>query len=370
MVVVRIVCVLLLMLFATPVAAQTPLTAVSELLDRYARGEPRVLAPFNTPAYLQHLREELSREAEAWIRRGGSAATRKRELVAATFALEAARASADVDWDDGKRLIQWGSALVRRAKMPDEPERLWHLAALSLIQGATANDLLVEQQKLAWMRFEAEPRFLLAMVVMLEGDTWPDPDRGEPWDANDAGLEDSFRMGEARRKSGQSSRVDIRSKSYEYQRRLKMRTAITLFEDLANLAEIRAEVLLRLGFLHFRLQHTEIALEQFEEVPTHTKDPFLLYLAQFLAGTVRERSGDRSNAITAYRAALTAMPRAQAASIALATLLFLGDDREEATRLAEAAVAPPLADDPWRTYQTGDHRFWAERLSALRKAIE
>ena len=353
-----------------PLAAQTALTPVPDLLDRYARGDQKVLAPFGTAEYLRHLREQLTRDADAWIRREGQQRVRQRELVAATFALEAARASYDIDWDEGKRLIQWGSSIVRRPKLPDEAERLWHLAALSVIQGATANDLLIEQQKLAWERFKSEPRFLLALVVMLEGDTWPDPDRAEPWDSNDVGLEESFQMNEARRRGQQGSRGDLREKSYEYQRRTRMRTAIMLLEDLADLAEIRAEVLLRLGFLHFRLRHSEIALEQFEEALTLTEEPFLVYLAAFLSGTIREQQGDRSNAVAAYRAALAAVPRAQAASFALATLLFLGDDRVEAAQVADQAVAPPLADDPWRSYQRGDFRFWSERLSALKKAIE
>jgi tetratricopeptide (TPR) repeat protein len=175
-------------------------------------------------------------------------------------------------------------------------------------------------------------------------------------------------MNAARRVPGLAGQ-DLRAKSYEYQRRTRMRSAITLLEDLSNAEAVRAEVLLRLGFLHLRLHHSEIALEQFEDVLTRTKDPFLLYLAHFLTGVGREQEGDRANAVASYRAALAIMPRAQSASFALASLLFIGNGREEAAGLIDSAIAAPMADDPWRTYQAGDYRFLNERLLALREAI-
>jgi hypothetical protein len=50
-------------------------------------------------------------------------------------------------------------------------------------------------------------------------------------------------------------------------------------------------------------------------------------------------------------------------------LLFLGEGRDEAGRVTDSVTTPPLAEDPWRTYQTGDFRFWNERLTALREAL-
>jgi Flp pilus assembly protein TadD len=149
-----------------------------------------------------------------------------------------------------------------------------------------------------------------------------------------------------------------------------MRQAIEALEDLSNAEAIRPEVVLRLGYLHLRLQHVEIAIEQFDEVLGITDDPFLLYLAHFLGGMAREQQGDRGNAIAAYRAAIAVVPRAQSATLALASLLFLGDDRAEAAKLIDAAVTLPVANDPWRGYQSGDFRFWSPRLVSLREALE
>ena len=353
-------------LSASVATAQVASTA--DLLDRYARGDYAAFTPPRTALDLQRMRQGVMHDGEPWIRRGSGREARHRQLVVASVALELARASLEVDWGEGRQLIEWSAAILRKGP-PDDAERLWHLAALALMQGAYDKDLLVAQQKQAWPRFESEARLLLALVVMLEGDTWPDPDRAEPWEDNDAALQDAFELNAARRSSGVAGQPDLRAKSYEYQRRTRMRAAITLLEDLSNAEAVRAEVFLRLGFLHLRLHHSEIALEQFEDVLTLTKDPFLLYLAHFLTGVGREQDGDRANAVASYRAALAIVPRAQSASFALASLLFIGNGREEAVRLIDSAITAPMADDPWRTYQTGDYRFLTERLLALREAI-
>ncbi len=364
-------CVLLCLLPATSVAsAQTSASTewVTLLLDRYARGDYAAFITPTTPLDLRRLRDALSREAEAWSRRGGAENVRRRQLVAATVALEGARSGLEIDWGEGKALIEWGSSFARKGP-PDDRERLWHLAALAVIQGAFDNELLVGQQKLAWPRFEDEARFLLALVVMLEGETWPEPDRGDPWEEDEQALEDAYRLNAARRSNRQAPLPDVLDKASEYDRRNKMRKAIELLEDLSNASEIRAEALLRLGFLHLRLRHWEVAVDQFDEVLTLTKDPFLLFLAHFLTGMAREHDGDRANAIASYRAALELKPRAQSASFALGSLLFLGGERDQAAKLINAGTLPPAADDPWRTYQAGDFRFWNERLEALRREL-
>lgn len=360
---------LALLWWATSAAASEQLPSTGDLFDRYARGDFSAFAVPRTPNDLDRFRQALVHDAESWLRRGDARTLRRRQLIAATIALEAAHASIDVSWGQGRQFIEWGATLLRKGP-PDEGERRWHLAALAVIQGAYDNELLVQQQKLAWPRFQDEPRFLLALVALLESSTWPDPDRSEPWEDNDAELEKAFEIDTARRTMRQPPQRELRDKSNEYQRRARMRQAIEALEDLSNAEPIRAEALLRLGYLHLRLRHAEIAAEQFDEVLEITKDPFLLYLAHFFSGTVREQQGDRANAIAEYRAALAAIPRAQSATSALASLLFLGEGRLEATRLIDAAIAVPVAADPWRAYQSGDFRFWNERLLRLREFLK
>lgn len=353
---------------AQPVGTEQ-LPSTGNLLERYSRGDFAAFTAPRTPTDVERFRQALEHDAAAWLRGGDAKSARRRQLTAATIALEAAHAGIDLSWAQGRQLIEWGSGLLRKSP-PDEAERRWHLAALAVIQGAYDNELLVKQQKLAWPRFEDEPRFLLALMVRVEGDTWPDPDRGEPWDDDDAGLEAAFQAESARRALRQPPQRDLRDKSFEYQRRTLMRQTIAALEDLSNAPAIRPEVVLRLGYLHLRLQHVEIATEQFDEVLDLTDDPFLLYLAHFLGGKAREQQGDRANAIASYRAALAIVPRAQSATFALASLLFLADARDEAARLIESAIVVPVASDPWRDYQAGDFRFWGQRLSALREVLK
>ncbi len=205
---------------------------------------------------------------------------------------------------------------------------------------------------------------------MLEGDTWPEPDRGRPWDADEVSLEAGHKMFLARRGNRSGVTADMRARSLEYQRRTNMRQVITLLEDLSNSLEIRADAILRLGVLHLRLRHTDVARDQFEDVLKLTGEPFLVYLAHFFTGVVLDQEGDRAEAIRSYRAALSIMPRAQAASFALAALLFVQDARDEAAKIVESAIQLPTAPDPWRGYQSGDYRLWPERIGALRKALQ
>jgi tetratricopeptide (TPR) repeat protein len=343
---------------------------VRELLDAYP-ARPVDFSALKAERDFEQFRERFIREAETWIRDGDAGQTRRRELVAATVGLEIARAALAVAWPQGRRFIEWGSTLLRRPARPDEGERLWHLAALPLIQGAFDYRLLVAQKDEVWLkRFPNEPRLLFALVVLLEGDTWPDPDRSKPWDADEAALEAGHKMFQARRANRAGATPDMRARSFEYQRRVNMRQVMTLLEDLSNSGELRADALLRLGVLHLRLRHADVARDQFEDVLRLTTEPYLVFLAHFFNGVAHEQDGNRSDAVAAYRAALVAMPRAQSASFALASLLFLQDQRADAGRLVDAAIELPTADDPWRQYASGDYRLWPQRISALRQALE
>jgi tetratricopeptide (TPR) repeat protein len=319
----------------------------------------------------EQFREQFTREAAAWIRVGDQASMRRRELVAATVALEVAHSGFDVAWSQNRKLIEWGAELLRKAPQPDEGERRWHLAALSLVQGAFDYRLLIDLKDDVWQqRFPREPRLMFALLVLLEGDTWPDPDRGVPWNEDEAALETGHKMLQTRRATRQTTTAEMRSKSIEYLRRRNMRQVMTLLEDFSNSSELRAEAILRLGVLHLRFRNYEVAHDQFEDVLKLTKEPFLLYLAHFFRGVTLEQAGDRGDAIDAYRAALVVIPRAQSASFALASLLFLQDERDEASTVIDAAIQLPIAPDPWRGYQSGDFRLWPERVTALRRALQ
>jgi hypothetical protein len=80
-----------------------------------------------------------------------------------------------------------------------------------------------------------------------------------------------------------------------------------------------------------------------------------------------KRSADAERA---YRGALAAVPGSQAASVALAALLFRSDRRSEASELITSMLArhPPVAD-PWRSYAHADDRFWSLLITRLRGEV-
>ena len=76
-----------------------------------------------------------------------------------------------------------------------------------------------------------------------------------------------------------------------------------------------------------------------------TRDSWILYLARLFRGQVLEREKELENAERAYRGALAAVPNAQAASTALAAVLFTDGRRREAWAAIDRRTKPiPSAD--------------------------
>ena len=75
------------------------------------------------------------------------------------------------------------------------------------------------------------------------------------------------------------------------------------------------------------------------------------------------------DAVAAYRSALVTWPGAQAARVALMTLLLARGESGEAEKLAEAVQAAPERDiDPWWAYEQGDFRMLQSLLAMLRRS--
>src|SRR5690348_11746147 len=84
---------------ATParLTGETPKT--TDLLDQYLRGQfEAVVATLATFSRFKDFAEDLERDAPTWIEAGGPALRAKRELAAATVALEASRLGQWREW--------------------------------------------------------------------------------------------------------------------------------------------------------------------------------------------------------------------------------------------------------------------------------
>jgi hypothetical protein len=338
-----------------------------ELLDSYLRGNYTAATDaLSDDANLDDLLTRLRQDGPAWIEGGGSDARTRRELAAATLALEAARAGEWREWkirtkmqlpSDGAGvprpptiimywrapalLLEWGCELMRQGHQPSATERLWFQASVAVAERAEDYEFMVGDTKLdemadrrvyeyngdviqhvrhAMLRFPQEPRFNLAQAIAEEGHDPP--------------------------------------------------AAVQRFTLLQKDIDLRGEATVRLGVMAYWQRDDDRALDLLRRSEGLTRDPWLIYLARFVSGLIQERHGHSSDAESLYRRALMAVPRAESGVVSLAALLFRSDRREEAERLTQEMLATrPAPADPWRGYADADDRFWPQLVGGLREAI-
>jgi hypothetical protein len=316
-----------------PVRAQAITVSAGDLLEYYGAGEYDVVRRALTEAAsgdLGVVLEALQRNAPAWIDADGPGGRDRRRMIAATFALEAAQASLADRWERSRAMIEWASGLLAKSR-PSERERIWHLAALALCEGA--GDVVAIDAQLARMerRFPGEPRIVLGRAFIGEIPSWEahagylgggDPDR-----------------------------------------------AVKPLQAALSQGAIRDEALLRLGYLLLYGKRPEEALGYLRQISSST-DAGQAYLAALFAGWAHERLGQPYEAIREFRSALVAVPRAHTASFSLAARLYAVDAREEADRVVEEALhSQEPVEDPWRIYGYGDLRLFPMLVDQLRKAF-
>jgi tetratricopeptide (TPR) repeat protein len=145
--------------------------------------------------------------------------------------------------------------------------------------------------------------------------------------------------------------------------------AADTLRDLTVRDPALAEAHLRLGQVYVRLARPREALLSLVQAEQSATTPYVRYLSRLLSGAVAERVGRRAEAIRAFRGALEVIPRAQSATLALAPLLFMEGEREEAADLLEAALRPQLPFDPLQSYWDRDPERWTAYLPNLRQAL-
>ena len=343
--------------------------SVVDWLDRYESGRfDEVVRELDGDHDFEDILKQLKRDGPVWISAKGDAARAKRELVAATFALEAARADerdewklvqmnavmgggtageyrplATLYWRPPPLLIEWGCALFRKDATPRPIERWWQLAALAVAQrsedpqfligdinvglGVSSGEIANPQDEIkhlldhARTRFPDERRFVLAMGIAA--DRFWEPEATQAYSA--------------------------------------------IIDD----QDVGGEAAMRLGAMEVRHQRIEGAFRLFDRAEEITRDPYVVYLARLFRGEVYNRDGLTAEAEAAYRGAVAAWPDGQAAAMALAAIVFRDGRRAEAQHLAGRVlmVAPPTFD-PWKEYVHADDRFWPRLIGKLRTEIQ
>jgi tetratricopeptide (TPR) repeat protein len=351
--------------------------SVIDLLDRYSGGQfDDVTEELAGDIDFGDLLKQLKRDAPVWFDAGGPADRSRRELVAATFALEAARADEWREWkwiqkqpqmcppdpppgaEPSKAgcyqplnvlywkppplLIEWACELFRKDEVPRPIERWWQLAAIAVAQrsedsaflvgdpaigrGAGAGEIINTQEEIKHLdhvqkRFPAEMRFMLAQGIARDP-MWRD-------DATQA------------------------------------------YTALMNDADTGGEAAMRMGAMLARTgAQAQAAFAMFDRAETQTRDPYVIYLARYFRAQLLEGQNKLDDAQAAYRGAAAAWPNGQAATTALAASLFRDGKRAEAYELADAMLdAPDPLFDPWREYVHADDRFWPLLIGKLRAGI-
>lgn len=260
----------------------------------------------------------------------------------AVFALELAESVLFSPLAEARRagfeLLQRQARLVRPPLEPDEFERYWHWAVVSLAEGTLRS---LETRHIideALRRFPEEPRFVLARAISAD----------QEWSFHDP------RVPQPIQKSG-SFRAVIEP----------------MYRQAMTLAETEAEARVRLAWgLHRQGAHTD-ALALLAAAKVSDQDPAVAYLRDLFAGHCLVSLQRYPDAIASFRLAMARLPGSHSAPVALMNALLLSGapaDRREAEAFAEtiqtrrASVA-----DPWWVYWQADYRLYPRLIQYLRE---
>lgn len=352
---------------ATANTQKTPRELVSELLSAYLRGDFGVLESARP-----HLRTALDLERfSSQLRQQGS---RMPPLVVAMVALEVAAIATDEarlarrssDRMEISRLIlrgllEIGCGQFKRASVSAAFIRDWDLAALTFLNGP-------------------------AMIL------WGGVEFPESW--NVSGVAQSLHPSHARERFPADPKVAfwwavsrehkghtlLYSKGISWSRDMPWDTALKGFDldeiaagfsDANREASLTLDARLRLGRVRSWQGKPQEALELWRYVRTQTGDPAQRYLTHVFAGRTLMDLSRSAEAILEFRSALQMRPGTQSASVPLASLLYLTDQRQEAGRVVNTLISSSatVGGDPWADYLAPGYRDWPTYLRKVREGL-
>jgi hypothetical protein len=319
---------------STPATAATPVPTtpktLAELTFAYEAGAfVNVVAALRQVADPQRLMRDFEEEGNPWP------AAPRRE---AAFAIDLAEASvfsprAEIR-DRAIRLLERFTRLVRHPLEPDEFERRWHYAAVTLLQGTIRPAEIEAFASRALARFPDEPRFLLARAIALD-------QRSTTTGASRVGTV-----------SAQSALQDVRQQ----------------YEALVTNPDIGAEARIRLAWVLHRLGRHSEGLAQIEDADIDPADGSLRYLRHLLSGHLLTALARPDDAAVAYRTARAIVPTAQSSQVALMNGLLHRGDRAGAEALAERIQTAQSTElDPWWMYWQGQYRLYGHAMARVRE---
>lgn len=274
----------------------------------------------------------------------------QRRLVTA-FALELAAVASKKHAAAAARLVEWACPYVR-AHVPNDFDRAWQLAALSLLEGGIDATVLRDHLDHVRTPFPDEPRLVLARGIVEEQVSAPSEVL-----TRSVGSANLARAREiASGADGERYRASER--------------AAERFREAAKDESLRAEANLRLGHVKIEMGRYDEALTALSGVERLTDDRALAYLAHLFRGIALENRARTDEARASYRQALAISPGAHSATLRLAALEFRHGRTDEPQALLDPLLqnADPRRD-PWWSYYAGDWRFWYPRIERVRALL-
>ena len=358
-------------LLLTGVKAQQP-PSVTTLITSYAEGHyDEAVREVAKVEDLGPFRLRYVQDVPNWVRSDPSKATVRREAAAA-FLLELTYARLESDWTRLADLIEFTCAALRDAGPADSFELAWDRASMALAGRARARLwLLGEYAQLPHQPPRKRPP--------------PDPKKPSPYPQHlvhalarfpddpvlrlDQILAWTWGRDEERiRNVSPKWKLDDQYNPFNPSPLLP--EAVIEFQAWTGNSEVGGEALVRIGIAQFALRDFGASVATLRRAQQMEVAPAIRYLSHFAAGRAYEELKNRDEAMREYAKALEAMPGAESASIALASLQFVSDDRDAAlARLAEAKTGRDDQTDPGRLTGYGSFIHWPALVKAMRAEL-
>jgi tetratricopeptide (TPR) repeat protein len=346
--------------------AQQP--SLVTLLDAYSRGEydeaVRRAAAIDD---LGPLRVRFVQDVPVWIR-AEPAAVDQRRAAAAAFLLELAHARLESDWGRLADLIEFTCVELRTGTAPTPFERAWYRASVALAGRARARRWLLGEfavlphqpprRRPPSSTPDPNPKHLMHALERFPDDPRLGLDRIVAWTWG----RDAEPIRNVRERDDETVPFSRRA--------APQREAVKALEALVADPAIGAEASLRIAQLDLSMASPAAALPAAERAASAAASRDVRYLSLLFAGRALEALQQPSEAVGKYTAALDVLPGAESATLALASLQFVQDERESAVAsISRAFEKSETTIDPGRLVAYGSFMHWAQLQADLRAEL-
>jgi tetratricopeptide (TPR) repeat protein len=316
----------------------------------------------------RNLRQHWAVAGRAWID-ADPAQRPQRALAAAAFALETEHIRAERgDWRGTDAscaaacVLDWAQIQLVQRGAPDRAEHTWYLAAAALAGG-------VRDWRYLQRPARVPPGLMDRALARFPDDAPVRLERALAAAGRFSIMVDGARLA-PRIPPSVAARIG-RGQLLMAQPGLDPpAVAATMLAALVDDPAVGAEARLRLGYLHWVLEHDALAEAELTKAAEQAGDAEIRYLAEFLLGSIAIARGDGDGAIPRLEAALAARPASQSAAVVLASLELQRGDAGKADEIARASLDQREDLDPWRLFLYGHHPRWSALVAELRRGVK